>query len=291
MKTPALRSSTATRPNEQIGGAWQQTVDIGDTARQVVWDYIFTMTNGTTTWEVAVIDIDLNNDNDLDDGGEDGYYLIFPDGMHPADTDLTAGAITNNANFTPHADLGAAIVCFASGMMIDTTVGPRVVETLQPGDLVLTQDEGTQPVRWLRRTSVAAFGDLVPIGIAAGTLDSTSDLVASPQYAILLSDWRAEFLFGQQEIPGRAVDLLGRDDVYRRSGGRVTYHHMLLDAHHMLRRYGQWTESLYPGDVTLMAIDNTSRTEIQSIFPDLKKYGPEAAPYIRSFEATCLRFV
>lgn len=51
--------------------------------RQVIWDYTFTVTDGTNTWRVGVIDVDLNNDNDVQDAGENGYFLVFPDGMPP----------------------------------------------------------------------------------------------------------------------------------------------------------------------------------------------------------------
>jgi len=101
-------------PNERIGGAWEQTTTIDGTPRQVIWDYTFEVTDGTTTWRIAVIDVDLNNDNDLNDGtdagadDEDGYFLVFPDGMPPPDTDLTIGGIVANGDNTPHLDLGAS---------------------------------------------------------------------------------------------------------------------------------------------------------------------------------------
>ena len=42
------------------------------------------------------------------------------------------------------------VVCFASGMLIETPDGSRAVETLQSGDLVVTFDHGPQPIRWVR---------------------------------------------------------------------------------------------------------------------------------------------
>ena len=82
---------------EQFGGVGEQTVDIGGTDRQLIWDYTFTVSQTvasvTTTWQVAVIDVDLNNDNDLNDTGDDGYFLVFPDSLPPADTNLSIGGI------------------------------------------------------------------------------------------------------------------------------------------------------------------------------------------------------
>lgn len=273
---------------EQIGGAWPQTVTIGGIDRQIIYDYTFTVTDGITTWRVGVIDVDLNNDNDLNDAGEDGYYLIFPDGMPPANVDLTAGGISDNSNAVLHSTLGGSVVCFAQGTMIETKGLSCTVDTLNVGDMVMTRDAGLCPIAWIGKTTVAATGDLAPIVITKGTLGNDRDLIVSPQHAILLDDWRAELLFGQDEVLVRAVDLLNHDGVYRKTGGVVTYYHILFDAHQLVRSEGLWSESLYPGDMTLQTVNEAAREEIITLFPDLETYGPKAAPCIRAFEATLL---
>ncbi len=273
---------------EQIGGIGQQTTIINGTARQIIYDYTFTVTDGTTTWRVAVIDVDLNNDDDLDDAGEDGYFLVFPDGMPPPNANLTTSGITNNSDLVPHATLGGSVVCFAAGTCITVAQGARPIETIKPGDLVETRDAGLQPVLWIGQTTVAATDDLAPIVISRGTLGNDRDLVVSPQHAILLNDWRAEMLFGEDEVLVRAVDLLAIDGIYRKAGGTVTYFHILFDAHHLIRAEGQWSESLYPGDMTLQTVNTAARTEIETMFPDLDSYGPKVAPCIRGYEARLL---
>ncbi|QFT59558.1 hypothetical protein FIU94_12055 [Sulfitobacter sp. THAF37] len=273
---------------ERIGGFGQQTTDVGGTARQVIYDYTFTVTDGTTTWRVAVIDVDLNNDNDVDDANEDGFYLVFPDGMPPADTNLRTGGIVDNSDMIAHTSLGGSVVCFASDTLIETAEGAVPVQSLRAGQLVLTRDGGLQPISWISSTTVPAQGDLAPIVITKGTLGNDRDLVVSPQHAILLQDWRAELFFGQEEVLVRAKDLLGHDGIYRRSGGRVRYHHILLDAHHLIQSEGLWTESLYPGDMTLQSVNEAAGAEIRKLFPDLATYGPKAAPCLRAFEAEVL---
>lgn len=275
-------------PNERLGGAWQQTVFIGGIERQVIWDYTFTVTDGTTVWEVAVIDVDLNNDNDVNDAGEDGYYLVFPDGMPPPDTDLTTGAIIENDDNTPHLGLGAQVVCFTTGTLIDTPNGPVAIEQLEAGDLVETAHMGPQPIRWSGQTTVRAFGDLAPIVITKGTLGNSADLTVSPQHALLLSDWRAEMLFGDDQVLVRAVDLLGMDGVYRKTTGQVTYCHILMDQHQLVQSAGVWSETLYPGAVAMGAVSDDARREIERLFPDLGDYGPMAARCLRGFEAKLL---
>lgn len=41
----------------------------------------------------------------------------------------------------------AAPICFCAGAMIETPSGPRAIEYLRPGDLVVTRDHGPQPIR------------------------------------------------------------------------------------------------------------------------------------------------
>ncbi|MBW4707946.1 Hint domain-containing protein [Roseobacter sp. YSTF-M11] len=272
----------------QIGARRAQTVDIDGTDRQVMWDYTFEVTDGTTTWRVGVIDVDLNNDDDTNDALEDGYFLVFPDGMPPEGVDLTSGPVVENDDGTSHAGLGGTVVCFAAGTLIETSTGPRPVESLAAGDMILTRDAGLQPLRWTGSTQVPALGDLAPIVISAGVMGNDSDVIVSPQHALLVEDWRAELLYGMPDVLVRAVDLLTHDGIYRRPGGMVTYCHILFDAHHLVQASGLWSESLYPGDMTLQTVNPAARQEIETLFPDLKSYGPKAAPCLRHFEAACL---
>ncbi|MEM1074261.1 MAG: Hint domain-containing protein [Pseudomonadota bacterium] len=275
-------------PWSVFGASLEQTVEIDGTARQLVWDYTFEVTDGTDTWRVAVIDVDLNNNSVIEAGSENGYFLVFPDGLPPADTNLTALGIIENDITTDHATLGAEVVCFAAGTLIETPSGPRAIETLQPDDLVMTRDAGAQPLRWVGKTTVPARGWLAPIVIAPGVLGNASEVVVSPQHAVLLEDWRAELLYGAADVLVRAKDLLGHDGVYRRASNTVTYCHILFDAHHLVLSSGLWSESLYPGDMTKQTVNPDARAEIEALFPDLATYGPKSARCLRQFEAACL---
>ncbi len=271
--------------NLQIGGSRAQTVNIGGTDRQVIWDYTFEVSSATETWRVAVIDVDLDNDDLIEAGPENGYFLIFPDGLPPADTNLTIGPIIENDRGTSHSGLGATVVCFAAGTLIETVSGSRDVQDLTAGDLVLTRDDGLQSLRWLGKTTVSAQGDLAPIMISKGVLGNQDDLVLSPQHAVLLTDWRAEFYFGEDEVLVRAVDLLELDGVARKEGGRVTYCHILFDNHQLVSASGIWSESLYLGEMSRLTMNHDALAEIEALFPRLTEYGPMAAPCLRGFEA------
>ena len=74
------------------------------------------------------------------------------------------GAMTDNAPVT-----GTLSPCFDSGARIDTARGPVSVEDVVVGDMVLTLDDGLQPVRWCGARQVASRGAFGMVQIPAGT--------------------------------------------------------------------------------------------------------------------------
>ncbi|WP_338549192.1 Hint domain-containing protein [Roseovarius phycicola] len=279
---------------EQFGGVGEQVSELDGTFRQIIWDYTFevTATDGTV-YRVAVIDVDLNNDNDLNDtvGGqsEDGFYLIFPDGVPPPGQNYTVGNIVENDDFTPHLGLGAEIVCYAAGTLIDTPTGPCLVEHLKPGDVIETLDHGPQPVCWAGSVRVPALGKLAPIVFRAGAIGNERDLIVSPQHRMLLNDWRMELHFGTEEVFVRAMDLVDGDQIYRRPGGFVDYHHILLNQHEVIFAEGVESESLLPGECARSALGPKAVSEIKEVLSGLGQsldtYGPAARRTLKSFEA------
>lgn len=276
-------------PQEQIGGIGEQTTNIGGTDTQLIWDYTFSVSDGLGgVWTIGVIDVDLDNSDTITAGAENGYFLVFPDGMPPPDTDLTVGGITENGDFVLHSSLGGDVVCFAEGTLIETMEGPAPIETLREGDMILTRDAGFQPLVWSGFTAVAASGSATPVVIRKGAFGNSDDLVVSPQHAILLDDWRAELLYGQDQVLVRAIDLLGCDGVYQRKGGVINYWHILLPAHHVVLAAGLWSESLFPGDITLQTIGPRASSAIKAHVPDITAYGPKATLCLRKYEASLL---
>lgn len=63
------------------------------------------------------------------------------------------GAYSDGLNLA-RPNVALTVTCFAAGTMITTPDGPGAVETLRPGDLVVTRDRGPQPLRWIGRQSV-----------------------------------------------------------------------------------------------------------------------------------------
>ncbi|KAE9629622.1 Hint domain-containing protein [Parasedimentitalea maritima] len=165
------------------------------------------------------------------------------------------------------------IICFTPGTLIDTAQGPRAIETLTLGDLIVTRDHGLQPLRWLGSRTVAATGDFAPIEVSPLLLpEATAPLLVSPQHRLLWSGPRAQMLFGTDEVLVAARHLLTNPAVTRRIGGTVTYMHLMLDQHQVIYANGAATESFYPGDQAIGALSETGRDEMLTLFPELRSH-------------------
>ncbi|MBB97762.1 MAG: 2,3,4,5-tetrahydropyridine-2,6-carboxylate N-succinyltransferase [Rhodobacteraceae bacterium] len=186
-----------------------------------------------------------------------------------------------------------AFPCFAAGTMIAVPGGEKPVETLVAGDLVLTRDDGPQPIRWAGQRQVAAEGAMAPVRIDAGTFGAHRPLTLSPQHRVLVQGSLAELLFGETEVLVAAKHLVNDRTVRRMPGGEVTYVHLLFDRHQILLSEGLETESFLPGPQATDTLEQEVTQEILSIFPELDPvsgagYGPAARRTLKSYEARLL---
>lgn len=161
------------------------------------------------------------------------------------------------------------VPCFVAGTRISTPEGAVPVESLQPGDLVLTKDHGPQQVRWVGMRRVAAEGALAPIRISAGAFGEHGELWVSPQHRVLVQDALAELLFGDTEVLVAAKDLVNDRSVRPVEGGEVDYVHVLFDEHEVIFSEGLATESFLPGPHTARGFERDAMDEIRAIFPEL----------------------
>lgn len=157
-------------------------------------------------------------------------------------------------------------VCFVAGTLIQTPRGPRAVETLQAGDLVETLDAGAQPLLWGGGGSVIAQDEALPVCISAGVLDNDRDLWLSGQHLVMLSGADCELLFGEAEVLVAAKHLLSLPGVFRAVGtGKVSYHHLLMQQHHLVIAEGAAAETLYPGPQVFEALPARSVATLEQI--------------------------
>jgi hypothetical protein len=186
-----------------------------------------------------------------------------------------------------------SVPCFVAGTLILTPKGERQVQDLRPGDLVITHDDGAQPIRWIGQRTVPAQGAFAPIRIKANTFGDHRTLLLSPQHRVLIRDGLAELLFGETEVLVAAKDLVNDRSIRVQKGGDVTYVHILFDRHQVVFSEGLATESFLPGPQVTAQLERDIVDELASLFPELNPrtgdgYGPAARRTLRGHEAQVL---
>lgn len=166
--------------------------------------------------------------------------------------------------------------CFVAGSLIDTDQGPKLVENIAVGDLVLTRDNGYQAVRWVGHhaqttASMAARPELAAVIVQKGALGAglpLRDMRVSPWHRMLICGQRAEMMFGEYEVLVPAIHMVGQAGISRETAPQ-TYIHLLFDEHQIVRADGAWSESFQPGAKTLAGMGNEQRAELFALFPEL----------------------
>ncbi|SMY09985.1 Hint domain-containing protein [Flavimaricola marinus] len=233
-------------------------------------------TNGDTLQlnpEVSYNDIIFTNTND-NAGGLSGT-IVMADG-----TIVNFSEIEN-------------IICFTPGTRILTPRGERAIETLCPGDMVITRDHGPQPIRWTGSRTVAGHGRFAPISVSDTVMDGAKrDLLVSPQHRLLFTGYRTELLFGCDEVLVAAKHLIDGVSVRQTPCDSVTYIHIMFDQHEIIYAEGAATESFYAGDAGIAAITDKSRDELFQVFPELRSnigaYGSAARTCLKAHEAIAM---
>lgn len=163
-----------------------------------------------------------------------------------------------------------AITCFTPGTCIATRNGLKAVETLEPGDRVLTRDRGFQSVRWVGRRDVS-FGatanksNALPVLIRANALGPgrpERDVVVSPRHRILTTEKRLLSVMGEVEALVEASALVGQPGVMCVLPHQLTYIHLLFDQHEVILSDNLWSESFFLGRPTIAALLREQNTAI-----------------------------
>ncbi|MFY0659770.1 MAG: choice-of-anchor L domain-containing protein [Shimia sp.] len=184
--------------------------------------------------------------------------------------------------------------CFVAGTEIVTQDGLMKVEDLMPGQMVLTRDNGFQPLLWIGTTTRQATGSDAPIRLEKDTLGHHEAVEFSPNHRILIKSSQAAMLFGESEVLVKAKDLVNGDTItVREDHGPVTYVHILFDRHEIVRANGLDSESYHPGQETLDSFDADTRDEILRLMPNSDAlmgygFGPSARVSLRKYEAEAL---
>ena len=169
--------------------------------------------------------------------------------------------------------------------MIETPDGSVPIEKLEPGDLVLTRDNGPQPISWVGKRTVTGQGNFAPIRIKKGALGNSRDLLVSPLHRMLVTGAQAELLFGELEVLVAAKHLVNGDTIFADPCDEITYHHIMFDAHELITAENCVGESYFPGDTTLSALEDETREELFELYPELRDtpqvYGDTVRPCVK----------
>ena len=237
-------------------------------------------TNGTTpitAWDVTV-----------SDDGNGNALLTFPGG----ESLVLEGVAPAQVDSVPEL-FAIGIPCFTPGAMIVTIDGEKPVEDIRPGDLVLTSDNGFQPVRWVgSRTldagELAARPELNPVVIRKGAFGNVRKMRVSPQHGFVMKTDTGERLIRAKHAAELFGGQVARID---RNCTGVTYIHIMFDRHEIVFADGARTEAFYPGPQALTSVDRAAMVELLTLFPDLAQvafgegtpaacYGPPARDYL-----------
>ncbi len=151
---------------------------------------------------------------------------------------------------------------FVRGTMIETPHGEVAIEDLEHGDEVLSRDGAVQLVAWRGSERISAL-ELVlapalrPMRIGAGALNGGrpgQDLLVAQEHRLVVDDWRATYLFGEDAILAPARSLLnGRNVSVECPLSGVEYFHLLTTSSSLVCANGLWAETL-PGDGESLAL-------------------------------------
>jgi Ca2+-binding RTX toxin-like protein len=226
----------------------------------------------------------LNQSNALDDEGNATDYSD--------NTQFSGGSVTMQgatpASFT--AD-NTGVVCFTSGTAIMTPTGEVLIDELRPGDMVNTLDNGPQPIAWIGRRDVtkmelAAQETLRPIMIKKSVLGAKRDIFVSRQHGMLINgDNFARAIHLADYLPGVRI---------AHGKKKVTYIHLMFDAHQIIFAEGMPSESFFPGPQALAMMASHEFKKLVSSFPQLENietleaatecYGALARPFLKRKE-------
>ncbi|MFT6444067.1 MAG: hypothetical protein ACJA1J_000301 [Sulfitobacter pontiacus] len=268
--------------NDQIeGGDGQDTITSGggnDRAEGGQGSDLFNFTSGGDHTIVGGEDADGTDVDVLNLSGLDrSQYTLTKTGPESGTIEFR-DADGNVTGTTTYSEIEEVVICFTPGTTIATRRGEIPVQQIKVGDLVVTRDNGMQPVRWVGRRNLGRDNLLRtpgfnPVRIKAGAFGEgvpQRDMMVSPNHRMLVASETAEVMFSEREVLVAAKHLVGLDGVDTVTPDKVSYIHMLFDNHEVVFADGTWAESFQPGAHSMAGIQSEQRSEILSLFPELE---------------------
>ena len=256
---------------------------------------------GGYTWSFV-----FDSDDPALDGLDSGQSMTVTFNIQVFDTSWTGGTQTT-VNGTTVVDthqvtitiFGENEVCFTRGTEILTTEGPKPVEALKVGDMVVTRDNGPKPIRWIASSVVSnerrrGNSSLEPIVIEAGALGNGTperDLCVSPQHRVLIEGGHVDLIVAEPAVLASAKSLLNGKTI-RHCGDafeKLEYWHVALDDHEVIFANGCPAESFHVGDVALDSMSSAQLAELEDLFPGITSDSQSLSwPEVKAYEGRVL---
>ncbi len=173
------------------------------------------------------------------------------------------------------------------GANVRTPCGLRRIELVRPGDLIVTRNNGLQPVRMIWKRTVTQEdmqknGDLAPIRLkprAVGPMMPQRDLLVAPEHRLLIPGFRVAGMPKDKCVLTEAREIVGTSDsiFIDRSMETVGFYQMVFDSHQVLTANGLPVESFLPNPAAIAGLSGDMRTALVQRYPQLR-HEPNAYP-------------
>ena len=162
---------------------------------------------------------------------------------------------------------------------VRTPLGGRRVEMLNPGDMVVTRNNGLQPVRMIWSWTVTAeemqaHPELAPIRLkprAVGPMMPNRDLRIASGHRVLIPGYKLAGREDEQPCLMRVDGVaLASDAAFAdRSANEVTYYNVVFDQHEVITAEGLPIETFRPSPKALNLLDLAAQQTLKDLFPKL----------------------
>lgn len=185
---------------------------------------------------------------------------------------------------------------------VATPQGYRPVDSLQRGDLVLSETGSSLPVLHVLHRELPALGIFRPVVLRAPYFDLQQSLQVSASQRVVLSGSEVEYMFGRHAVLVPARHLLGTPVATAgqaggpaagqasglSSGLTTRYTQLVLPDHAPLLVAGAVLESLYLGSLRRDALRLSASQLANVAATTLPEHGPPRYPVLGAFDAAVL---
>lgn len=164
-----------------------------------------------------------------------------------------------------------------TGANLRTPIGEKHVEFLRVGDLIVTRDNGLQPVRmiWTRTVTaaeIAADPSLAPITLAQraiGPMMPQKKVSIGGAHRLLVPGWRLDDEEDTENCLVPARDLEGLGEPTETGENDVTYYNIVFETPQVFCANGLPVESFSPYSEILKIVPKKVCEDLRETFPDL----------------------